>query len=1021
MYGIKKLLLLTTFLSCSLAGYSLEILFSRYSVNDGLSSNFVNCTWQDARGLMWIGTENGLQRYDGSKFIDFYRNSNPKKLPAVPVHQIMGDSKVNMWIVMGRKVGTFNTFNYTFREARVLSSKPIPARAGYYLRRDYKGNMLLTIFKFGIFVYNEKKNAFEENRNEIYVPEQMGIVHAFEDRQTGNYWLSTDEGLALFNYKEKKLYTAKDRQWNKLLLAQPDLLKGVTHFHIDSKRRYWIVSWASGFQKSYCFDEKKGKFTSDTAGINSDKGYFEISNFKESRGILWAYGLHFLKIYDPQEKGFIEFYSSNPNFGIRFNCINHIFEDKEKNVWVATDNGLYVANVIFNQARHGLVTKVHHEDNIISILQTSDSHILFGTWGRGIESLKVTGDIYQSDPEYQKLIYSVKHKQGDPFDMVWDMLEHRRTKSIWLACQEGKLIHYNPQSKQSEFLSPPIFEGRTVRQAEEDLQGNLWFGTQAGKIIKMSYPPSGNKWTFSVIHDLGIRIAKLYVDKKGLLWVGTEGKGLYAINTADSRIVMRFAENAREGSGLSSNWIKDIIQYNDSLYYVASVNLDILDIKNKKVRQLTIYDGLPYTSVSSLQLDISGDLWLSTIGGICTFNMKRNVFREYDQKDGLISTTSSDNLLATSTSRTNNRLIFAGGSYFVDFNPDLIKDRTRPEDVTITDFKLFNNNLPVDSILKLEKLELRNDQNSITIEFASLNYTHSHKLIYYYMLEGADKTWIKTDGPVAANYSFLPAGNYRFKVRSVNSEGIGSKNITSLPIYIKPGFWQTRWFVLLVSVFIAGIIYSAYRIRLNQLLEVQKIRERVARDLHDDMGSTLSTINILSEMARFKVKDNVRSAEDYLVKISDNSVRMMEAMDDIVWSIKPSNDSIQKITARMREFAAGILEPKNIDYSFVLDENIKDFTLNMEARRDLFLIFKESINNLAKYSKAQNACIHFYQKDKKLILKIEDDGQGFIIKDSDSGNGLNNMKKRSEKLKGTLRIKSELNMGTTICLELPLT
>ncbi|MBC7915437.1 MAG: hypothetical protein H7Y07_15100, partial [Pyrinomonadaceae bacterium] len=304
---------------------------------------------------------------------------------------------------------------------------------------------------------------------------------------------------------------------------------------------------------------------------------------------------------------------------------------------------------------------------------------------------------------------------------------------------------------------------------------------------------------------------------------------------------------------------------------------------------------------------------------------------------------------------------------------------------------------------------------------ATLNYNRRNKLIYYYMLQGADKTWIKTDGPTAANYSLLPAGNYTFMVKSVNSEGLESADITKLPIQIKPAFWQTWWFTLLISLIISGLIYLAYKQRLNQIVEVQQIRERVARDLHDDMGSTLSTINILSEMAKIKIKTNVESAEDYIAKISDNSIRMMEAMDDIVWSIKPSNDSIQKITARMREFAAGILEPKNIDYSFDLDENVKEITLDMEARRDLFLIFKESLNNLAKYSGATKAMISFYQKDKILVLKIEDNGRGFLVEEMPDGNGLINMKKRSDKLKGKFTIHSLINTGTKICLEIPLT
>ncbi|WP_207426749.1 two-component regulator propeller domain-containing protein [Pedobacter sp. SYSU D00535] len=998
--------------------YALEILFSRYSVSSGLSSNFVNCLWQDPRGLMWVGTDNGLQRFDGSKFTDFYRISNRQKLPALPVHQIMGDAKGNMWIRMGNRIGTFNTFNYTFNEARVISNKPIPPKSDYYLRRDYKGNFLLTIYKLGIFIYNEKKHAFEENRSEFYVPSEFGINHSFEDKKTGNYWLSTDKGLALFNYKEKKIYTSKDISWCPELLKEKELHKNVTHLHIDKQRRYWIVSWANGYPRSFCYDEKTQKFLKDTAGLNYGKGYYEIENFKESRGVLWAYGLHFLKIYSPEERGFIEFYTDDPTYGIKFNHINHIFEDKEKNVWLATDNGIYVANLIFDQSRHGVIKKVHYEDVISSALETADGRILLSTLGRDIESIMVRGPLYRPDPAFRNRIYKGQPKGDASYQMVWDIHEHQASKSLLFACEKGRLIQFDLQTQRSAFLNPPIFANSAIRQICEDKQKNLWFGTESGRIIK--WIKDGDKYSYKLVQELGVAINKIAIDKSGQAWVATEGKGLFVLK-GNGKIIRNFSYTLKEGYSLSNSAVKDILQMNDSLFYVAAGNLDIINSKTGKIKQLTVYDGLPFTGVSSLQLDRFGDLWFSTIGGICSYNAKRGVFREYDQKDGLVTVTSADNLPTVSTSLKNTRLLFAGGNSFVSFDPNQIKDRKKPYNVTITDFKLFNNPLPVDSILDLQQLELEHDQSSITIEAASLSYTHHNKLHYYYMLEGADNTWIKTDGPVAANYPYLPPGEYVFKVKAVNSEGLESESVTSLPIHVKPAFWQTWWFKLFIALVITTMLTITYRLRLKQLLQVQLIRERVARDLHDDMGSTLSTINILSEMAKLKIRENSRSAEEYIAKISDNSVRMMEAMDDIVWSIKPSNDSIQKITARMREFASNILEAKDIDYSFEMDESIMSITLNMEARRDLFLIFKEAINNLAKYSEASRAIISFHQKDRKLILKIEDNGKGFDLKAADSGNGLNNMRKRSEKLKGKYRIESAPNKGTKICLELSLT
>jgi signal transduction histidine kinase len=190
--------------------------------------------------------------------------------------------------------------------------------------------------------------------------------------------------------------------------------------------------------------------------------------------------------------------------------------------------------------------------------------------------------------------------------------------------------------------------------------------------------------------------------------------------------------------------------------------------------------------------------------------------------------------------------------------------------------------------------------------------------------------------------------------------------------------------------------------------------------LHDDMGSTLSTINILSSMAKAKIATDTIKTSEYINKISDNSQRMMEAMDDIVWAIKPANDTMQKIVARMREFATSVLEAKEMDLEFTVDETVQDVALDMEQRRDLFLLFKEAVNNVAKYSKCKKAGIALLVKDKKLQLVVADDGVGFDTKKADSGNGLGNMLKRADALRGRVEITSKPGNGTEVKLTVPL-
>jgi signal transduction histidine kinase len=250
-------------------------------------------------------------------------------------------------------------------------------------------------------------------------------------------------------------------------------------------------------------------------------------------------------------------------------------------------------------------------------------------------------------------------------------------------------------------------------------------------------------------------------------------------------------------------------------------------------------------------------------------------------------------------------------------------------------------------------------------------------------------------------------------------QGLESANITSLPMEISPHFYQTRFFPILLFVLVFSIIYIVYRLRLNRLLAVERIRNKVARDLHDDVGSTLSTINILSSMAKTKLLTDPVKTSEYISKITDNSQQMMEAMDDIVWSIKPDNDNMQRIVARMREYASTILEPKEIEIDFQVEENIFDLKLEMETRRDVFLIFKEVLNNSAKYSRCTKIEIRVTFETNKLNICMNDNGIGFDIRTADSGNGLGNMQKRAEALHGKIDIKSEEGKGTEISLTVP--
>jgi signal transduction histidine kinase len=593
--------------------------------------------------------------------------------------------------------------------------------------------------------------------------------------------------------------------------------------------------------------------------------------------------------------------------------------------------------------------------------------------------------------------------------LSWTLCQQRATGKIFIGCNAGILVIYDTLTGKTTYMAPPEFGGSTIRFITEDKSGQLWMGTQSGRLVKYS------NGQFNIVQDIGTIIYKIFIDKQGWLWLASHEKGLYAVNPVNGSIIQHYTSQDGEGR-LYSNTGFDIEQLNDDVIVYGAGCLNFINKKAKTVRLLTYKEGLPSNSVFRLRVDKTGFLWIITGNGLCRFNPQNNRVTPYGRKDGIIlaeQTVTADYLCSKG------EVVFAGGNAVIMFPPSLFTSNQRPPDVTITDFKIFNSYIPIDSLQALPFVKLKNDQNSFSIYFSSLSYMQRDKLTYYYRLQGRDKNWIKANKWDYENYSLLPPGKYVFQVYCENIEGLRSKNITELNIYIRPPFWRSLWFISSVLFLLALLIYYFHNERVKRLLAVEKIRNKVARDLHDDMGSTLSTINILTSMAKTKlVTDPVRTT-DYLGKISDNSERMMEAMDDIVWSIKPSNDSMQKITARMREFATNVLEAKEIELEFNVAEEVYDVKLDMEARRDFFLVFKEAVNNAAKYSKATMVDILIRMKNKKLQFEIKDNGVGFDVAGADGGNGMGNMKKRAEAMAGQLSIVSEKGAGTTVTLKIP--
>ena len=322
-------------------------------------------------------------------------------------------------------------------------------------------------------------------------------------------------------------------------------------------------------------------------------------------------------------------------------------------------------------------------------------------------------------------------------------------------------------------------------------------------------------------------------------------------------------------------------------------------------------------------------------------------------------------------------------------------------------------------LLPTEKVSLKTYQNAARFEFSALGFVNERQLLYSYRLKGSsDTSWSKPENIHEATYASLSPGHYTFEVKTFGWNGeYGPPAVFTF--HISTPFWKQWWFIALCFLAVIIVFYGLYRYRIRQLLKLQQVRNSIATDLHDDIGSSLTNISILSELSS-KHLSQPEKAEPFLQRISQEVQSSSQAMDDIIWSVNSRNDSLQEVMARMRRYAAELFDTSETNCHLQLDENSGNKRLTMEQRRDVYLIYKEALTNIHKHAKAKNVWITVNQSQNHLSMQIKDDGTGFTTSTVTHRNGLKNLQSRVEKWNGKIQIRSENNKGTFIDIKIPL-
>ena len=1003
----------------------------------GLPSNFIDVLMQDSRGFIWFVTNNGTVRYDGMDIKKYvFDETDSNSISPSWFTGITEDRRGLIWIasetsgVYAINPVTDKIIHYIHQPGNKNSLSDDEVNGG--IAADTSGIIWMGTAN-GLNAYNPQTKIFrqfthKDNDTSSLISNSIWSICTDEDK---NLWFATDRGVEYFNpYLGKVVKHFNDTAM--FHFTQDDeipvlISKGINHI-------MWMCCRNTGV---YGYDMRKKKFIKKY--FNNDGSIDTISDnyvnglFEDHYGNLWINNKSGTLI---KEAATGRMFNTANLFDTRINPneFTNAIEDWNGKIWMTT--GLKGVTCI-NPAQkkfYSIPGDASLEISmpalpILSMLDIGKNRFMITT-----ENGAYTYDTKQKELSQFKLPYRGRELTTEDF-IAGSYIDDR---GLLFLGTGSKIITYDTASKTIHLYLHNENDSNTVSDFSctgilRDREGRYWCTIYGGGLDRF-YPETGKFKTYKV-HEGNNSIStnklnKLFEDSKGNLYMGSTGGGFIQFNP-NTEIFTVYRHDSKNPGTPSNDDVERFFETKQGYIYFTTQGggLNVFDPDAKKFRAFTVKAGFSSNIHSNIIEDKHGNLWIGTYAGISRFIPPENPFdknakfsiRNYNISDGL----PCNEFLNGGVYKDNNGFLYFSTACgkVVYFNPDELKDNSFIPPVFITGFSLFNKEvIPSDTSRFLKtaidytkEIKLSYKENVISFTFAALNFIHPENNHYAYMLENFDKDWIYTDASKRfANYTNLDPGTYIFKVKGSNNDGVWNETPAIIKLIITPPFWATWWFRIAIAAAFIMVVYAMYRFRLKQIMKLQSIRNKIAHDLHDNIGSTLNSISIYSEVAQQKSKGKIPELD----LIGESSRKVIDAMSDIVWTINPENDSFEKIIFRMRSHAHLMMKAKKIEYTFKADEKLNELTLPMQTRKNFYLIFKEAMNNLLKYSNATHAAISLTYTIEKIELIIRDNGIGFDVENPPRGNGLSNMKQRADAIKSQLKIESETGEGTSVELNL---
>lgn len=983
-----------------------------YSLKNGLSFGIVNSITQDDKGFMWFATNDGLNRFDGTTFKVFKsRQGDSTALASNYVQKILCDVNGNIWVSSRNGLSKLNTRTEKFIHYKLTTSRTVKNDVGNIIQ-SHDGNLWITSNGLGFSYFNIKSSKFI-NYTQANLPQLSSnrVASLFEDSK-GLLWAGTQEaGINVFSHKQG-VVLKKENLTDQLKYFPKIKINDIFEDHF---KNIWI---ATGNGLIY-YNRQANKFTQLQASQPGIKSKRYISLIEDSNkqllvglqdGGLYKVDIGLSPNYNTASF-LLQPVTGDDGYYLTQRSVQTLYIDKDKNTWVGTyGDGIYLVSSI--KEKFTKITKKRFEPSGESLVrfygmcQDNDGFLWLGTDGEGIFKTGHNGNLIKQ--------YKADGLTGSITDNAILYGYNDKDGNLWFGTYAKGLLLYN--KKTDSFINyahnpadDKSLGGNDVRVIYQDKHKNLWVGTNGGGLCL--FDPVAKTFTNYTPTNSGITsydVRSIAEDEKGNLWIGTYSGGLDYYDLAQKKF-SRYFKPADEKGNIPSQVIFSLYPDKHHRLWLGTEGDGLIsyDLKSKVFKKFNETDGLANNTVSAIKESSDGSIWLSTNKGLSNINTRTNKILNYDQSDGLQAGQFNVGSVLFDASK---KLMYFGGTEGLNiFDPEKVNQSNYKPNIIITGLQIFGKQVEVgaldknrtvlpEAISETRQITLQPDQSVFSIQYASLNYTYPLKGGFAYKLDGLDKTWNYVGNQRLATYRYLEPGDYVFKVKASNQDGLWFENYATLQIKIMPPWYKTWWAYLSYIAAIGLVIYYYLLYRANQAklkfdikvaqLSAEKDKEVNERKLsfftnisHEFRTPLTLIINPIKDMLFGPAETNGDTGNLHIVY--RNAKRLLSLVDQLLLFRKAESetDKLKLVKLDIVSLCREVFlcfnhqaNTKNIQFDFYSQtEAIEIFADREKMEIALFNLISNALKFTPKYG---TVCCIINSTDSNVNIQIKDSGCG---------------------------------------------